>query len=393
MALKYPLANGNWSNAANWNGGTLPIASDDVRANGFTVTIDVDINVQQISTVALAPAVAGGTFSVTTDRNITANINAGSSSCLTSTSGIIVTVIGNINAGNNNVIHGISFTNAGSVLNVTGNVVAGSSVNVQYGINSSGTVNFIGNATGSATGFGSSAININVGGILNFTGTITGGNAGNTSYGVQTAGNGTYNGTIIGGSGGVSSAIRITAGVHTINSNVTGGGSTNCHGIIMVGGTLTVNGNVTGGVASSFGAQLTTTTATFNGDIIGSASSIAAGLYVTDAASTVTISTMTFSAIGTSPILGFVKFKNIAPTITVTKQDNTTEQLVDPSTTDIPVIGDVRDGIVYATGSLTGTLKVPPATAVSVGVPVDNTVGTTVITITDMGALLSSYVI
>lgn len=393
MALKYPLANGNWSNAANWNGGTLPIASDDVRANGFTVTIDVDINVQQISTVASAPAVAGGTFSVTTDRNITANINAGSSSCLTSTSGIIVTVIGNINAGNNNVIHGISFTNAGSVLNVTGNVVAGSSVNVQYGINSSGTVNFIGNATGSATGFGSSAININVGGILNFTGTITGGNAGNTSYGVQTAGNGTYNGTIIGGSGGVSSAIRITAGVHTINSNVTGGGSANCHGIIMVGGTLTVNGNVTGGVASSFGAQLTTTTATFNGDIIGSASSIAAGLYVTDAASTVTISTMTFSAIGTSPILGFVKFKNIAPTITVTKQDNTTEQLVDPTTTDIPVIGDVRDGIVYATGSLTGTLKVPPINAVSVGVPTDNTVGTAVIDINDMGALLSSYVI
>ena len=393
MALKYPLANGNWSNAANWNGGTLPIAGDDVRANGFTVTIDVDINVQQISTVASVPAVAGGTFSVTTDRNITANINAGSSSCLTSTSGIIVTVIGNINAGNNNVIHGISFTNVGSVLNVTGNVVAGSSVNVQYGINSSGTVNFIGNATGSAIGFGSSAININVGGILNFTGTITGGNAGNTSYGVQTAGNGTYNGTIIGGSGGVSSAIRISAGVHTINSNVTGGGGANCHGIITVGGTLTVNGNLTGGVAGSFGAQLTTTTATFNGDIIGSSSSTAAGLSVTDAASTVTISTMTFSSIGTSPTFGFVKFKNIAPTITVTKQDNTTEQLVDPSTTDIPVIGDVRDGIVYATGSLTGTLKVPPINAVSVGVPTDNTVGTAVITITDMGALLASYVI
>ena len=55
MALKYPSATGVWSNAANWNGGTLPIAGDDVRANGFTVTIDVDINVLQISTAASAP--------------------------------------------------------------------------------------------------------------------------------------------------------------------------------------------------------------------------------------------------------------------------------------------------------------------------------------------------
>jgi hypothetical protein len=393
MALKYPLANGNWSTAANWNGGTVPVVGDDVRANGFTVTIDVDIDVLQIATVAQVPAVAGGAFSVTTNRNITANINAGSSSCLTSTSGIIVTVIGNINAGNNNVIHGISFTNAGSILNVTGNVVAGSSVNVQYGINSSGTVNFIGNATGSAIGFGSAAININTGGVLNLTGIITGGNAGNTSYGVQTAGNGTYNGTIIGGSAGSSSGLRITAGIHTINSNSTGGGSTNSHGIITAGGTLTVNGNCTGGVASANGAQLTTTTATFNGDIIGSASSTAAGLSVTDAASTVTISTMTFSVIGTTPVAGFVKFKNTAPTITVTKADNTTEQLVDPSTTDIPVVSNVRNGITYASGSLTGTLNVPPVSSVAVGVPVDATVGTAIISITDMGALLSSYVI
>ena len=291
------------------------------------------------------------------------------------------------------MVHGISFTNAGSILNVTGNVVAGSSVNVQYGINSSGTVNFIGNATGSATGFGSSAININVGGILNFTGTITGGNAGSTSYGIQSAGNGTYNGTIIGGNVAGNSAVRITSGIHTINSNSTGGGATTCHGILTAGGTLTVNGTCTGGVAGSFGAQLTTTTATFNGDIIGSASSTSAGLSVTDAASTVTISTMTFSAIGTSPVSGFVKFKNTAPTVTVRKANNTNQTLVDPSTTDIPVIGNVRDGITYASSTLTGTLKVPPINAVSVGVPTDNTVGTAVITLTDMGALLSSYVI
>jgi len=394
MALKYPLANGNWSTAANWNGGTLPIPGDDVRANGFTVTIDQDIDVLQIATVALAPAVAGGTFTVSTNRNITANINPGSTICLQSASGIIVTIIGNINAGSANGIDGVRFTNAGSVLNVTGNVVAGSSVNVQYGINSSGTVNFIGNATGSAVGFGSAAININTGGVLNLTGIVTGGNTVNTSYGVQTAGNGTYNGTIIGGNVANNSAVRITAGIHTINSNSTGGGATACHGILTVGGTLTVNGNCTGGgVTGAHAVQISTSTATFNGNIFGSTSSLSVGLNVTDTASNVVISQMTFSANGGSPVAGFVKFKNTAPTITVRKANNTNQQLVDPSTTDIPIIGDVRDGVTYASGSLTGTLKVPPATAVSVGVPTDNTVGTTVITITDMGALLSSYVI
>jgi hypothetical protein len=394
MALKYPLANGNWSTAANWNGGTLPIAGDDVRANGFTVTIDVDIDVLQISTVALAPAAAGGVFSVTTNRNITANINPGSTTCLSSASGIIVTIIGNINAGSANAVNGVNFTNAGSVLNVTGNVVAGSSVNVQYGINSSGTVNFIGNATGSAVGFGSAAININTGGVLNLTGIITGGNAGNTSYGIQSVGNSTLNGTINGGTAGSSVGARLTSGVHTINSDCYGGGSSGSHAVQLLTATATFNGNMfAGGVTGSHACVITTATATFNGNIFGSTSALSVGLFVTDTASNVVISQMTFSTNGGAPVAGFVKFKNMAPTITVRKANNTNQQLVDPSTTDIPIIGDVRQGVTYASGSLTGTLQVPPATAVSVGVPVDNTVGTTVITITDMGALLSSYVI
>ena len=393
MALKYPSANGNWSNADNWNGGTLPVAGDDVRANGFTVTIDVDIDVLQISTVALAPAVAGGAFSVGANRNITANINAGSTICLSSASGISVTVIGNINAGSGNGVDGVRFTNAGSILNVTGNVTAGSSVNVQYGINSSGTVNFIGNATGSAIGFGSSAININAGGVLNFTGNITGGNAPNTSYGVQNVGNGTYNGTITGGSAGSSTGVRIAAGVHTINSNCFGGTSNGSHGVILVNSTSTVNGNISaGGVAGSHAVNIATSTATFNGSITGSSTSSGSlAINVTDSVSNVVVSQITFGSLGTVPVSGFIKFKNIGPTITVLKANNATQQLVDPATTDIPIVSDVRDGIVYASGSLTGTLKVPPPTAVSVGVPTDNVVGTAVITINDLGNLLASF--
>lgn len=54
MALKVAVANGNWSNPATWNNGVLPAASDIVASNGFTVTIDQDINVDSlINTLAL----------------------------------------------------------------------------------------------------------------------------------------------------------------------------------------------------------------------------------------------------------------------------------------------------------------------------------------------------
>jgi len=56
-----------------------------------------------------------------------------------------------------------------------------------------------------------------------------------------------------------------------------------------------------------------------------------------------------------------------------------------------PAVTDVRNGTTYASGALTGTLKVPPASSVAVGVPVDNTTGTAIISVTDMGALLASY--
>jgi len=371
MALKYPLANGVWSTAANWNGGTLPVAGDDVRANGFTVTIDQDINVLQISTVALAPAAAGGSFVVSTNRNITANIIGGTTTCLTSSVGIIVTIIGNINPSSANVT-GVNFTNTGSILNVTGNSnapTAGSGA--QHGITSSGTVNFVGNAysgIGTSSGANTSGINIASTGVLNFTGNAT--SLGQFSCGIQCAGNSTLNGTINGGNNGSGFGVRLLSGTHTVNSD--------CYG---------------GVTAGSNAVQITTSIATFNGNIFGSTSSTSLGLFVADTSSNVVISQMTFSSNGGSPVGGFVKFKNTAPTITVRKANNTNQQLVDPSTTDIPIIGDVRQGVTYASGSLTGTLQVPPATAVSVGVPVDNTVGTTVITITDMGALLSSYVI
>ena len=74
MANRYAVASGNWSNTATWNGGTLPTSADDVRPNGFNVTIDQNITVLSLRNDASAPAVAGGTFTLT--GNFTINISS-----------------------------------------------------------------------------------------------------------------------------------------------------------------------------------------------------------------------------------------------------------------------------------------------------------------------------
>lgn len=53
--LRVAVASGNWSNTATWNGGVLPAAGDTVASNGFTVTIDQNVNISLISNGVLSP--------------------------------------------------------------------------------------------------------------------------------------------------------------------------------------------------------------------------------------------------------------------------------------------------------------------------------------------------
>lgn len=95
MALVTATKTGNWSDTTVWSTGALPLASDTVRANGFTVTIDQDVN---IGTGTLDTLTSGGGFSVTAaPRSITANVTAGTSGCLVCSHNTgTVTLIGNI---------------------------------------------------------------------------------------------------------------------------------------------------------------------------------------------------------------------------------------------------------------------------------------------------------
>lgn len=67
MALRVAVANGNWSNPSTWYFGVKPAAGDIVASNGYTVTIDENVNVDtitntsQFSTVSIIPIMTSNT--------------------------------------------------------------------------------------------------------------------------------------------------------------------------------------------------------------------------------------------------------------------------------------------------------------------------------------------
>ncbi len=131
------IANGNWSDVSTWDGGTtLPTVGDDVYANGFTVTVNQDIEVTKISTeVCPTTSVGGGLYYTPQDRLFICDVVAGTSICVYSSNGVThnynrkYTVIGNVYGGSVGGATGIRAqvsNNGTATINVTGNIIAGS---------------------------------------------------------------------------------------------------------------------------------------------------------------------------------------------------------------------------------------------------------------------------
>jgi hypothetical protein len=357
MADRWPLANGNWSNAANWNGGTLPDVGDDVFADGKTVTIDQDVTVLSVRTTQRSGGTAGGGFVFSTASTYTlfCDIYAGTTSCLTlvgsKTYNITGNVYGPINSGASAINLQTSQSNV--TLNLTGNVTSGTGLTTARGIFFSGTggtnntINLIGNVENIGSGVGVAFANLN------------------TSYYYQT-------GNII---GGASVAISLL-GINTIITQIIG----------------TAIGGLSSPAVTSMMNDLTSSN--YIEKCLGSSTSVQPGAAVANLTQPLIIKEAQYSDIGTAPTGGYVKFvdqTNIS--VTVRKVTNVDKTLIDLDNAayHLPAESDVRDGVLYDPDLASeGTLIVPDPSNVRNGVPTDNTVGTADLTAQDFFDAIAS---
>lgn len=337
MAIVFATKTGNWSDPTLWNTGALPTQADDVYSNNFFVTINVSPTVLSIDNASTTGVAAGGRFEPTNGITLTctaANGVKGSPFFSALASGQSCNVVGNCVSRPDS----ISVTNSSTgTLNIIGSITgANSSFGAAWGLlnSSTGTVNVTGNVNGGAQN--GNGIHNASGGTVNVTGSVTGGT---TAHGIN----------------------NLSIGALTVTGTVTGGGSSGVNNASI--GPVTINGPI---VASS-GAH------GFTGGNPNAIVSLS-GPFLT-------------SSNGLNPVYATRWFwPNTNPLATRYEIRTANLATIRPlytadSVGGNPAIGNVRSGTIYGPNNeLTGTLAVPPAGSVAVGVPVDNTVGTASLT-------------
>lgn len=365
------------------NGGTFTITGkmlgDQTTANGavagnFTssnVTINGDCE------SGLSGSGSGASFSGSSVFNITGNIigkasgtNQASAVATSGTStGTITGNITNSTAGTGSNNQGIYILGSGTI-NIYGDIIRvgiGSTLRVQ---NVASTINVYGNvyATG---GSASHIIALEISGvILNVTGNVT----------APTVGSGNSSGIFISSSATV-----------TVNGNVTGGnlnGSQNAGVYANTSSTVTINGSaIAGNGSQSQGVFMIAGTAYIrravaNGYGVGSVGLVATGGVAGNQGSLIYVEQFEYGARGMAPVVADCRIQLVANSVVIFRDASLNQiTLVNPaSVVTPPAVTDVRSGVSYNAGNLTGTCAVPAANSVAAGVAVDNTVGTAVLT-------------
>jgi hypothetical protein len=360
MANYKAVANGNWSALATWqddSGGSyvastvLPGASDVVYFNNFTVQINVDVTVSQIRNNSATGVTAGGSGVISASRTVNADLFHGTGALLTVSA------------------------SSPSVVNITGNMPGTSAIATSRGLNITGncTVNYVGNvvSTTSTAVSNTRAIIVGAGATLNLTGDCSAGgvNGSLTSTGnndgIFLENNTTLNvvGNVFGGfanAGNTGIKLSGTNQTISITGNVNGLSGTSItapNPAVLLNGTavFSITGNLTAGQNAP---ALYGPTATTEVQVFGNVQNATNGYMAT--------------------IAPYVYLDAAVTEWEFRKSNLTTNTLYTPGVaTGHPATNNVRTGIVYGpTNNLTGTCAVPPAAAVSLGVPVDNTVGT-----------------
>jgi hypothetical protein len=377
MALITSAASGDFSAGATWTGGVVPGVGDEARAStGHTITIDVDTTCDEVSNAGTGLFILAS--GVTLTANVTNKSTTTSRSCLqfTAASPAVGTIVGNCTGGTVSGAVAVAFTSTGT-LTITGNLLGGTSTAAHAcTVSSTGTLNLTGNTTGGSVGA-------------------------NFAYGINGTGNANINitGNAVGGTG--TGGIGIFSGHSTnllnITGNATGGSSTSTAGVYHNStGLVTITGIATGGTLGGSGVNTgagiqnnatgTVIVKRAVGNAFGPGNTV--GLAATTGVSNkstgiIELEELEFGQYGMSPIEGpGIRLKKVAGNlVTFPYVDaGAAKTLVDATQGEMPAESDVRTGVSYASGALTGTCAVPAAASVAFGVPVDATTGTAVLT-------------
>lgn len=433
-----------WATTPSGIAAAVTFADGDVlMANSFAITVNVSVNLGatgQVRTDTTGGATAGGTFFLNNGVTLTANLfggivtapisqlNSGSATitgnctgggwttvaafnnstgtltingnvtggtgdtadgCRNETSGTI-TINGNVTGGSNNGSG--AYNKAGGIINITGNVLGAGFGGRGVFNNSSGRINISGNVTGGSNASNAhGAVNLSTGRIVITNGTVTGGSNA-AAYGVHNASTGVIEitGVVNGASSGAPGVRNESTGSVLLTGTATGGSNSAGYGVHNFGnGVVTITGLAAGGSAAT-GARneaagiINLTRAVGNGFGFGSVGlSAATGVTNVSVTGEIVLKEIEYGVLGMTPTSGS-RIKLLPQGTNQAKfnftSTGTTKTLVDATQGDMPAVSNVRSGTTYAMGTLTGTLAVPPAASVSLGVPVDNTTGTAMLT-------------
>jgi hypothetical protein len=431
MATARAIANGNWSSTSTWNGGVLPGNGDTVYANGFNITINQNIDIggvnnptvnagsfvagqwyeilnvgttnwtiigaasntagtiflatgvgsgtgtaralATLTTAANTPAgaAAGGSFAMSSPFAITTDLRAGTTTCLSVTGATALTLNGlRVVGGTIASAHACNY--AGTTTCTLANATfTGGSASAAFAFNnaSTGTVNVSASCTFTG-GAGAPALNNSSTGTVNVSASCT--FTGSSALAFNNASTGTVN---------VSASCTFTGGsasaVFAFNNASTG--------TVNVSASCTF----TGGSASAAFAFNNAST----GTVIVTQSTFTASAFSNAVSATNTGADVRLSGdfldhwsgwkavsgvkwrLGTSPTLGQHRFA-----LAGTTDSYFTMYGADNGSFGNPIAANVRSGVSYGGGNLTGTCAVPAAGSVALGVPVDATTGTAVLT-------------
>jgi hypothetical protein len=363
MAIKFPLANGNWSNAANWNDGTLPDVGDDVHADGKTVTIDQDVTVLTLRTDQRSGGTNGGLYNLSnilTTYNLVANefvVGNAQSLLTTNFDNKTINIIGTfVQVGTINFV-ALNFQGSNCVINVTGSFESNKSSGLgffRFDAGSSSSFNLVGNFIG-VTGYTGSGIFLTI--VPMNVISVTGNLQTNTTSRIMQIGN-----------------VLISQGIQ-IYGTLTGG----------IYSTEALNGVA---LNNDLGSNVI-----YADKCVGGVSRLSSGV---KSAGFVVVKEIVNTFEGAAGVLGPVKWANDSIKITGYREDGTQFILSDGvgDANFIPNPANVRSGITYNLDQNTGTLVLPTEDNVRKGVVYDNfdKTGTADLTADDFNQVLDDNI-